>query len=294
MNWKNKICIGIAQFSGKYGITNKGKKKFNTTNIKNIFKIIQNQKLTYIDTAISYKTAERNIFLSNIDTSKLNIITKIPKPNGKSNYVKGIVKEITLAKNKFKINKFHSILLHECNDLKKKEILEVSQVFNKLKKMKLTKYSGISIYKENQFNNILKYFKPDVLQVPLNVFDRTFLKKKFLKKVKKNNIQLHVRSIFLQGILLSDTKFINKKFRNWKNIFHQWEKFCNKNKISKIEAATNFVLNIKEINKIVVGFYNDDELYNFLNIKRKYLKLPQFTLNNKKNIEKLIKPYNWK
>ena len=36
MNWKNKICVGIAQFSGKYGITNK-KKKFNITNIKNIF-----------------------------------------------------------------------------------------------------------------------------------------------------------------------------------------------------------------------------------------------------------------
>ena len=93
MNWKNKICIGIAQFSGKYGITNKEKKKFNITNIKNIFEVIKNQKLTYIDTAISYKTAERNTFLSKIDLSKFNIITKIPKPNGKSNYAKEIEKK---------------------------------------------------------------------------------------------------------------------------------------------------------------------------------------------------------
>ena len=69
---------------------------------------------------------------------------------------------------------------------------------------------------------------------------------------------------------------------------------CLKNKLSKIEAATNFILNIKSIDKIVVGFYDKNELVQFLNIKRKYTKFPKFTLNDEKTVEKLTKPYNWK
>ena len=160
--------------------------------------------------------------------------------------------------------------------------------------MKITKYTGLSLYSLKQFNYISKYLKTDILQVPINIFDRTFLNKNFLKKVKKEKIQLHVRSIFLQGIILSNHKFVKKKFNNWQYIFNKWQSFCLKNKLSKIEAATNFILNIKSIDKIVVGFYDKNELVQFLNIKRKYTKFPKFTLNDEKTVEKLTKPYNWK
>ena len=45
--------------------------------------------------------------------------------------------------------------------------------------MKITKYTGLSLYNLKQFNYISKYLKTDILQVPINIFDRTFLNKIF-------------------------------------------------------------------------------------------------------------------
>mgnify|MGYP000119621401 CR=1 FL=1 len=132
-----------------------------------------------------------------------------------------------------------------------------------------------------------------MLQVPANVFDRTFLEKNFLTDIKKRKIRLHVRSIFLQGALLADMKFIKNKFKKWKKIFHKWDLFCNKNNYSKINVATNFVLKHKSVDKIIVGFYNQNELLEFLKIKKTHLKIPNFIDKNKKSVEKLTKPYNW-
>ena len=293
MKWKNKICIGTAQFSGSYGITNKQKKKFKKNDLKKIFIKLKKEKIRFLDTSLTYKTAEKNIFLSKIDTSKFQIITKIPKPDSKKDYVKRIINQIIISKNNFKVNKFHSILLHDCSNIKKNEIDQVHRLFKYLKKKKFTKYIGLSIYNPKEFYKISKYFKPDILQVPINIFDRTFLDKKFLQIIKVKRIKLHVRSIFLQGIILSSNEFFYKKFKNWSNIFQMWEIFCQKNKLSKLEAAANFILNLKVLDKIIVGFYNKKELDQFLSIKRKHLKIPEFIGKNKKDIEKLIKPYYW-
>ena len=44
-----------------------------------------------------------------------------------------------------------------------------------------------------------------------------FSNSKYLKILKKNKVEIHVRSIFLQGMLLSDIKNIPKKFKSLKN-----------------------------------------------------------------------------
>ena len=51
-----------------------------------------------------------------------------------------------------------------------------------------------------------------MIQVPFNILDRRLATKNYLNKIKKKKIQIHVRSIFLQGILLANIKKIPKKF----------------------------------------------------------------------------------
>jgi aryl-alcohol dehydrogenase-like predicted oxidoreductase len=293
MKWINKICIGAPQFSGLYGVTNKNKKKFHLKNIQKIFKFIKSKKINFLDTSLSYKKAETNIFLSKAKISNFQIITKIPRPHNESNYELKILKEINKSKNKFKIKRFNSILLHDSENLKKNEINKILKTLYKLKKKKLTKYIGFSIYNEKQYNNIIKYCTPDVLQVPANIFDRTFLEKRFLEKIKKKKIKLHVRAIFLQGTILADMSFIKQEFRKWEKIFSKWDQYCIINNYSKVTLATNFILNYKLIDKIIVGFYNINELAEFLKIKKITIKIPSFVKKSDKSIEKLIKPYNW-
>ena len=82
----------------------------------------------------------------------------------------------------------------------------------------------------DELDNILKIFTPDIVQFPLNVFDQSFNDKSYLKSLKQKKIELHARSIFLQGTLLKNMNN-HKYFKKWKNHFLKWESFLKLNKL---------------------------------------------------------------
>ena len=51
-----------------------------------------------------------------------------------------------------------------------------------------------------------KPYKPDVIQLPFNVFDNRFQVTGKLKKLKRLKVEIHARSIFLQGLFFKDVK----------------------------------------------------------------------------------------
>ena len=65
---------------------------------------------------------------------------------------------------------------------------------------------------------------------------------------------MHVRSIFLQGLLLKNNDAIKNSFYPGQIFFLRWDNYCNKYQISKLQGAINFILNTRKIKKIVVGF----------------------------------------
>ena len=46
----------------------------------------------------------------------------------------------------------------------------------------------------------------DVIQLPINVLNQEFFQKEFFVELKKKKIEIHARSIFLQGLLIENTK----------------------------------------------------------------------------------------
>ena len=57
----------------------------------------------------------------------------------------------------------------------------------------------------------MKNYNFNILQVPINIFNHEFINKKFIKLIKLKKIELHVRSIFLQGIIFLNKILIKKK-----------------------------------------------------------------------------------
>ena len=64
---------------------------------------------------------------------------------------------------------------------------------------------GVSIYGENDIESDV-YEVCDVVQLPVSVLDNTLLNSGFIQRLKSKNIQVHARSIFLQGTLLNNPK----------------------------------------------------------------------------------------
>ena len=137
---------------------------------------------------------------------------------------------------------------------------------------------------------ILDQFKIDFIQLPFNVFDRRILKKKILKKIKKKGVKIHVRSIFLQGLLIEKNFQIPSHLSNLKKNLKNWHQWLKKNNIDPLNGCIEFVSNYKQIDKFVIGFNNFKQFNQIINFKKKNLNFKKLNLNLN---EKSIDPRKW-
>ena len=285
----NKLSLGTANFVKAYGVKNR--KGLSNVKIKKIFKILKKNKLRNIDTAFSYKGVEKK--LGNQNLGSFYIYTKVPKmPKKCKNIKKWFNKIINKSLIDLNIKKFECVYLHCPEDLLKKNGNILYKNLLNLKKKKIVKKIGISIYNYSVLNKILNKYKFDAVQISLNIFDRRLIVNRYLEKLKKKNIEIHVRSIFLQGILLTNFKKIPNYFKKWNKIFLLWEQWCKFKNISKLQCCLNFILNYKNIDKIIIGVQNQKQLIQIIKclgqVSKKY---PDKIFSNN---SKLIDPRKWK
>ena len=165
---------------------------------------------------------------------------------------------------KNKLDSIYGVLIHDpLLPLNENKWPTIYKGLLKLKKKGLIKKIGISIYNRFELDQILEIFTPDIVQFPLNVFDQSFNDKKYLKSLKRKNIELHARSIFLQGILLKDFRK-HKYFIKWEDNFLKWNNFLKINKLSNLNACLKFVLQNNFVDKIIIGLGNKNHFHNFI------------------------------
>jgi len=284
--FKNKVVIGTANFNKDYGFK---RKKISKIELEKIFTYLKNKKINFFDTASSYGGAEKIIGQYKLSHNK--VITKLPKVEKKNinNFIKKRVKK-TLSDTKEK--KLYAILLHNASDLLSKKGIEIFKILKRFKTLKITSKIGVSSYDIKEVDKIIKKYKIDIIQIPLSILDQRICKKGWIRKIKNKNIEIHVRSIFLQGLLLEDLRKIDNKFKKWKKYFKKWDNFCSNNSISKEFGALKFVQS-KNIDKLVIGINSLSELKKNIQILSDKKKI-KFTKSLNCEDEKLLNPFNWR
>ena len=278
-----KIILGAAQLRSRYGIN---KDYTPVREFIKILKICNKNNIKKIDTALDY-----NKFGTQLTKSYLkgyNIISKIKfkKKINFHEYESNILESLSNLNKK----SYYAILHHNIFEFSDKDIKLHIDFLNFLKKKKYTRKVGISIYNSKDLKKIKDFKSIDIIQFPLNIFDTDVIDYISLKKIK--NVELHARSILLQGILVNNFKKGKKIFNiNYKTLL-DWENWCKNNNISKLQACLNFVASIKKLDYIVIGFNKSKQLKEFLNFRNKTSNIYP---NIFKNInKKIIDPRKWK
>ena len=280
-----KFILGTAQFGMRYGITNKkGKTKKNE--IKQILNYLSKKKITFLDTASSYHESELEIgnYLKT-NKKKFRIITKYSKSYG------NIQKQFTQTKKLIGQNP-DTILAHSTKDYLSKDF---QKNINLLKKKFLIKNIGVSLYNPNDLFKVIKIRVPDVIQVPINIFDKRFLDKKIIRCLKKNNIKIHARSIFLQGLLFLSKEKVYMNFNSVNRTYEKMLKISEEENLSLSYLSLVWAYNKKEINKIVLGVNSLKQLKLNLRYIKKKISNKSATLIDELNLHsnKIIKPNLW-
>lgn len=206
-------CIGAAQFGTTYGIANKhGQPKLRE--IEKILKYSKDNDITYIDTAQSYGDSESNIgnVINNIPEAKIfKIITKL-SPKLQDSSTERIIKSVYESSKKLNVNSLYGFLTHRVE-------ATISDNFSRaiefLKKEKLIIKSGASVYTPKEALNIIENYEIDILQIPINILDKRWVDMGIFELAKKYNIQIFIRSIFLQGFIFLDEHDLRNRKMDW-------------------------------------------------------------------------------
>jgi aryl-alcohol dehydrogenase-like predicted oxidoreductase len=282
-----KLVLGSAQFGMNYGLFNN--KKINHKEFKKIENLVLNSNINFIDTSSNYGDSEK--IIGNSQLKKLNIITKIKLPKNKNiNIQSWVAIEILKSLKKLKINKIYGVLIHDYKDLLGKRGKTYLLALQKLKNKKIVNKIGISIYDPEELKQIWKFWKPDLVQFPINPLDNRILNSAWIDILKKYRVKMYARSIFLQGLLVNDYHSF-KINKNYKIILNKFKNWCSINNISSIRACLDFVRQFKKIDYVVAGFNNYNHLKEIIEIfKKKNLIIPKKFSTNKIN---LIDPRKW-
>ena len=282
----SSLCIGTAQFGLNYGVTNKK----GIVSIEEVQKIIDkayNSGVIYLDTAQAYGQSEEILGKTIRGTQKFKIISKISLPESIQNESKlKKILDTKFSKSLKNLRKkdIHALLIHQAKDLKSNYGNDFLMWLKNLKTNGLVKRIGISIYDFEDISHFdLSNF--DIVQLPISIFDQRFLKENYLENILNSGCKIHIRSIFLQGLILAKNsvlpKFLSKGFK-----YHH-KKFCETatfNKLSQLDLACSFIKNLKNIESTLIGVENLEQFSEILNIWKK---------NDLNFINKKLFNFNW-
>ncbi len=284
----NKIVLGTAQLGSNYGINNSS--KISSKERMDIFNYAHSIGINFFDTASSYQKSELKIgeFIKKNKISKINIITKFSYPK---------ILQIKNSLKKLNISRLYAILIHN------PKIIFDEDLNHKILKKYLVKikkkctYIGASLNDPKELIRLKTIEIIKFYQIPFNILDSRW--HQFLLK-KKNNEKIYVRSIFLQGLLLSDIKVCPTNIKpDFKRVIKKLQYIVKKlDRFDVKDLLIAYVNYFHKIDKIVIGVDNMEQLCQlpFYFLRKKLTKkdiifiekcIPKYKLN-------LITPQNWK
>jgi aryl-alcohol dehydrogenase-like predicted oxidoreductase len=286
----SKLALGTAQFGQRYGIANQtGQIKI--AEIDRILKLAKDKNIDLIDTAIAYGNSEKIIGDSVIKDFKF--VTKLPPvPQGCEDLNSWVEEKVQSSLVRLGIQALYGLLINSSENLLNNSGKKLINAIKRIKNNGLVKKIGISIYDPSECEQIMRLTRVDIVQAPLNIIDQRLITSGWLSKLYSEEIEIHTRSTFLQGLLLMPRNRIPKNFDRWSKVWDQWSLELERNKLSAIEACLLYPLSFPEIDRVIVGVDNATQLNDIIkNSKSQQSKVDwSFMISND---QMLINPTNW-
>ena len=288
-----------------YGINNaKGKVSLNDS--LEILEYAFDNGIDTLDSAESYGNAHEVIgIFHELNPDKIfKVITKLPNQvnNDVVKKVDGYLKELNV--NQLDTLMFHSYASYEDN-------VGEFEILKRLKLNKKIKTIGVSVYTNDEIENVLLNEDVDIIQLPFNIFDNINLRKDMLEKAKSKGKIIHTRSALLQGLFFKDKDDLNQVYgmnknyskddlninvQNLKKQLTHLSSISKRDSASISELALSYCLKQKLIDNLIIGVDSKSQLINNLKSMNYNLKQKTITSINEIKVQNLdlLNPSLWK
>lgn len=256
-----KIGLGMAQFGFDYGVSNRNGKT-PASEVERILAVAEANGIHVIDTAAGYGESEAVLGRTLPAEHRLKIVTKAPGFAGRA-ITNAEADELESAFRtslaRLGSSSLYGLLVHRADDL----LGGGGQLMARMKSLQsagLVEKIGASVYSAAQIDNLLAYCDIDLIQLPINMLDQRLLHSGHLAKLKKKGIEIHARSVFLQGLLLMLPDELPAFFEPIRGHLSECRAMILKQGVSPLAAALAFVQALEEVDVVICGVNDHRQL----------------------------------
>ena len=284
-----KIAIGTANFGMQYGVAN-SQGKLSKNSVAEILGLAKSLGVTCLDTANAY--GESQNALGEFGVRDWRVVSKISSIPRDCEDVRSFVRaEIDLILTSLNLSEFDTVLVHNPKDLMGNVSEIVYEELQKAKSQGQVEKIGVSIYDPSDLESITSQFQLDVVQAPINVFDNRLQDSGWLDRLASMGVEVHARSVFLQGVLLSAIAQNNDFFKPWKATFEKWNRFAES---SGTSAMMNCIKHVNSYDKVTFAVVGVDSAQNLSEVFDAFSARPQRINEDNFGVDsQLINPARW-
>lgn len=249
-----RIALGTVQFGLPYGVANtQGQVSYDQAEA--MIGAMRTVGIDTIDTAIAYGEAET--VLGRIGISDFRLVSKVPALCEPAYAVDDwVVAQVEASLERLRVPRLGGLLLHAPDDLLGPHGTDLTRGLLRARDGGLVERIGLSVYSPEQLAALVDRLPLEILQIPLNVFDRRFVETGWLDRLVSDNVEVHARSAFLQGLLLMPPDRVPSKFAPFNTLIDGWHSWLAGDAaagMSTVQACLAHVASYAGISRIVVG-----------------------------------------
>ena len=255
-----RMALGTAQFGSAYGVANKSG-CVSRDEVQGILALAVEASVDTLDTAVAY--GESEAVVGEVGVKGWKVVTKLPPvPDGISDVWLWVEEQVDASLKRLRIESLHGLLLHRPTQLLERNGERLAAVLEAIKASGKTRKIGVSIYDPNQLAEVLPSLRCDLVQAPLNILDRRLIETGWCARLNKAGIEVHARSVFLQGLLLMPVR--PDKFRRWDALWEEWNCWLRQTGLTPLQACLRYALSCEGIDRFVVGVDSAGQLRQIL------------------------------
>ncbi|MFA4884237.1 MAG: aldo/keto reductase [Candidatus Margulisiibacteriota bacterium] len=284
----NKLTLGTVQFGLDYGVNNQRGK----VPREEVFAILDEAAaagVDLLDTAYGYGESETVIgeYLR-FKKNYFQLVSKLPKCQVAEapNYLAETLQRLGRTS-------LYGYIFHDFETYRFQPVIYDWLVEQK-RSGKIAKI-GFSLYYPKELDELLTNEVPfDLVQFPYSIFDRRF--EDYLPTLKRKGIEVHVRSVFLQGLAFKNPAELDPSFNAIKDKITSLRSLASLNNISIQAICLNYAVLNDQVDQVIVGVDSPENLKELILAAGRSSEvaglLPELDQLKEQN-EEILLPFNW-
>lgn len=247
----SRLGLGTAQFGLNYGVANKTG-RVGPSQARAMLSLARDYGIDTVDTALAYGDSED--CLGELGVRDMKVISKLPAVPRACSDVEGWVRDsVSASLGRLRIDRLYGLLLHRPLELLGARAEALWQGLNAVKNQGDVGKIGVSVYGPNDLDSLVSTYDFDLIQAPLNVFDRRLVRSGWLSRLHERGVEVHVRSAFLQGLLLMSAEQRPREFARWQVLWSAWDAWLQDMRLTPLQACLGFVLAHQQAERVIIG-----------------------------------------